>query len=101
MASHISVGVFLARTILTPKRLSAQSLHDVKTSAVFLLNAPSGLNIGRFVVLSSKKDSGYISVENQKLMICFCRTVRQPETNVMPTLLLTKLQEQQVVLLCY
>ena len=71
MAGPISVDVFPAIITSTPKRLYVQSIHSVKTNAVFLMNVPSGLNTGRCVFCVTIFCKGFVlntSAESELLL---------------------------------
>ena len=106
MTSPTSVDVFPAETTSIPNHLYAPSLHSVKSNAVFLLSAPSGLNVGRcvtfyrcFVCLVLMLC--IVKIYNQKpafVLFFFPRTRQLAGYGIMSAVL-TMLPEKQVIFL--
>ena len=107
MASPTSVDVFPAETTSIQNYLYAPSLHSVKSNAVFLLSAPSGLTVGRCVVTFYRcfvclvLMLCIVKVYNQKpsfVLFFFPRTRQLAGYGIMSAVL-TMLPEQQVIFL--
>ena len=113
MATFISVGVFPTRITPTPRWSYAPNLHSVKTCAVFLTNAPSGLIIGRcvFVALLFTYYCYFLFIIFAKEVLVFMLKVYEcvnffhvfyfrkrklPKTEVMPVKYLMATPPQQV-----